>query len=82
LTAPRVRALTRYYDKQLKLDERTLERSHVVLRSALQGGRQLTRRELGGALSAAGIEAQGQRLGHLLMHAELDALVGSGARCG
>lgn len=78
LTAPQVKNLLAYYDRKLEVDEALLARSHAVLTRALQGGKFLTRNELGQALKEAGIEAGGQRLGHLMMHAELDALICSG----
>ncbi|MDQ3810631.1 MAG: winged helix DNA-binding domain-containing protein, partial [Chloroflexota bacterium] len=40
--------------------------------------RRLTRAELSRALAAEGIQAQGSRLGHVLLHAELRAIVCSG----
>jgi hypothetical protein len=49
---------------------------------ALQGGNQLTRDELQLAFTRAKIMAKGPRLAHLLMHAELDALICSGPRRG
>ena len=82
LTAPRIRAAMRYYDRQLGIDEAELGKSHAVVRAALRGGRQATRSELARLLNEAGIEAKGQRLGHLLSHAELDALICSGPRRG
>jgi hypothetical protein len=82
LTAPRVRALLRYYDKQLGLDERALARTGEVLRAALRGGQHLTRNQLAAKLEEAGHAATGQRLAHVLMHAELEALVCSGPRRG
>ena len=42
----------------------------------------MTRAELQAALQRAGVEATGQRLAHLVMRAELDAVVCSGARRG
>jgi hypothetical protein len=83
LTAPRVRAAMAYYDRLLELDDTVYTRSNAALTAALQGGRQLTRAELATALQRAGIESGNlQRLGHLLMRAELDAIVCSGARRG
>jgi hypothetical protein len=77
LTAPRVRAAMRYYDKQLGLDAAIFNRAQAAISRALDGGRQLTRGELAGVL-----DAQGQRLAHLLMRAELDGLICSGPRRG
>jgi len=82
LTAPGVRARMAYYDRKLALDDGVFRRSQVVLARALAGGEALTREELGRALAAAGIEASGQRLGHIMMRAELDALIASGPRRG
>jgi hypothetical protein len=82
LTAARVRMATRYYDRRLGIDEAELEKSHAVVTAALRGGKHATRAELSRAWEEAGVEAKGQRLGHLLMHAELDALICSGPRRG
>jgi hypothetical protein len=82
LTAPRVRARMAAYDRQMALDESLFRRSEAVLDKALAGGKALAREELGRALTAAGIAASGQRLAHIMMRAELDALVASGPRRG
>lgn len=81
LTAPRVRMLLGYYDKKLAIDAALLRRVRAVLTRTLEG-RVATREQLGQALAEDGIEARGQRLGHLLAHAELDALICSGPRQG
>jgi hypothetical protein len=83
LTAPRVKAILGYYDRELELDEAELRRSRAVLTNALQGGRHLTRAELSTALKSARIRTENtQRLARLIMHAELDALICSGPRRG
>ena len=82
LTAPQVRARMATYDRQLGLDEGLFRRTQAVMAKALAGGHALTREELGRSLAAAGIEASGQRLGHIAMRAELDALIVSGPRRG
>lgn len=79
LTAPRVKALLAYYDRKLELDAKVLARCNRILERELRDGRQRTRVELGASLRRAGIEAEGQRLAHVLMHAEQDTLVCSGA---
>lgn len=78
LTAPRVMAVMASYDRKLELDTPLFMRSHRVLQRALSGGRHLTRTELAAALGRVGIVAHGQRLGHLMLRAELDAVVCSG----
>jgi hypothetical protein len=83
LTAPRVKQAIAYYLRKLELDDTTLRRSGDVLQSALTGGKHLTRAELGAALERAGIRiADNLRLMHILLFAELDAVICSGARRG
>jgi hypothetical protein len=83
LTAPRIRAQMAYYDRKLELTDDVVRRSNTAIVAALAGGHQLTRAELARALSRAKLgPTSGQRLGHLMMHAELDAVVCSGARRG
>src|SRR5256885_10578572 len=71
-----------YYDRQLEIDATLLKRSHGVMEAALRDGTYLMRSELGAALERTGMPARGQRLGHLMLHAELDAVVASGPRRG
>jgi len=82
LTAPRVRALIAYMDRQLGLDQDSFRKSNALLSKTLQGGKQLTRADLQIVFEKARIPANGQQLGHILMHAELDALICSGPRRG
>ncbi len=82
LSGPHVQARNAHRYRQLELDGKLLARSNAIVAAALEGGRQLTRKELGAALERAGIAAAGSRLGHLMMHAELDAVVCSGAMRG
>ncbi|HLG65632.1 MAG TPA: winged helix DNA-binding domain-containing protein [Ktedonosporobacter sp.] len=83
LTAPRVRASNAPYDRRLALDEAAFKQTNAVLATALQGGKQLTRDELASTLEQAGIAAaSGLRLIHIMMRAELDGVICSGARRG
>jgi hypothetical protein len=83
LTAPRVQVANASLYRKLGLDEEVFRRSHAVLANALQGAKQLTRDELASALKRAGIATEGEpRLSYLLMQAELDGLICSGARRG
>jgi hypothetical protein len=79
LTAPRVHALNAYYYRQLGLDDAVLERCNALLVGALQGGAQLTRKQLAATLEGAGVALGGFRLAYLLMNAELGGIVCSGA---
>lgn len=82
LSAPRIQAFMAYYDRKLGLDEAIFMRSNAALAKALQGGQHLTRDELARVLEGVRIRASGQRLGHLVMRAELDAILCSGPRRG
>lgn len=83
LTAPRVHAFNAYYYRKLELDDALFARSHAIIRKALEGGKHLTRPELGAILERAGINTQdGLRLGYIIIHAELEAVVCSGPRRG
>lgn len=75
-TAPRVQKLNAYYDRQLGVDDAAVARVRATLERVLPG-RALTRAELGAELGA-----EGNRLAYLLMRAELDQLICSGARSG
>ncbi|RPJ53816.1 MAG: winged helix DNA-binding domain-containing protein, partial [Acidobacteria bacterium] len=79
LTAPRVHALNAYQNRALGLDGRLFAQAHSVFVGALEGGRQLTRAELAAELAKRGIVARGQRLAYIVAHAELEALICSGA---
>jgi hypothetical protein len=69
--------------RKLELDEVTFERSNTALAKALQGGRHLTRDELRDVLQNAGIDSKdGMRMSYLMMFAELEGIVCSGARRG
>jgi Winged helix DNA-binding domain len=80
VTGPRIIAASAGRYRRLGLDERLLARSSSVIASALGGGDHLTRPELGAALATAGIDAtRDNGLAHIVMRAELDAIVCSGA---
>src|SRR5437588_12179990 len=62
---------------ELELDRRTLRRTNDIIGAAVADGPR-TRHELSAAIEQRRISAQGQRLPHMLMHAELCAVVCSG----
>lgn len=83
LTAPRVHAVNAFMYRKLELDESTLKRGQAVLVKALQKAGPLTRAEVRAVFQKSGIVTEGGlRLGYLLMAAELDGLICSGARRG
>jgi hypothetical protein len=79
ITAPRVNQLNAYYYRKFGLDDAVFDTCAKLFRKTLKGGKQLTRRELAAVLEKAGIQASGLQLGYILMRAELDAVLISGA---
>jgi hypothetical protein len=79
LIAPRVRARMASYYWQNGLTDAVFARSQAVLRDALAGGRQLMRKEVAAALVGGRVATDGLRLRFLLLQAELDQVVCSGA---
>ena len=82
LTAPRVQRIAASYNRRLELDARTLTRALQIFERTLRDGRYLTRVELAEALTRNGLAIRGQRLAHVTMHAELEAVICSGPRRG
>lgn len=83
LSAPRVHTMNGFMYRQQGLDRAVIKQSYAVLENILQGGRYLTRPEIGAAFEQSGIKnADSIRLGYFLMSAELDAIICSGPRRG
>jgi hypothetical protein len=82
LTAPRVHAFCAFGYRKMELTDAIFKRSHTVLTKILQDGKHLTREEIAKALQAAKIATDDLRLIHILIHAELNALICNGARQG
>jgi hypothetical protein len=82
LSGPRVQQGNGPRYRELGLDGRTRARCEEVIASALQGDNHLTRNEIGAVLEDAGVDRGGQRLPYILMHCELEAVIGSGGLSG
>src|SRR6266702_7825364 len=83
LTAPRIKRGMASRDRELGLSDELVAETNTVIARALEGGKQLTRPEIGAALQAAGFAvADGSVLAHLVSRAELHGLVCSGALWG
>jgi hypothetical protein len=65
--------------RRLGIDGDAMERSGQVLAAAVQGGRHLTREQLAERLRDAGFAAAGLELAYLIMSAEINAVLASGA---
>ena len=83
LTAPRVNIKAGPGYRKLELDDAVFKRSRKIITAALKGGNYLTRTALQKLLNDGGVDANDlQRLAHIFLRAELDAVVCSGPRVG
>ena len=82
LTAPRVRKVYRQLQLGVGLTDAEIAAGMEAIAEALAGGVHLTREAIAQRLTEAGIQLEGQRLGVVLAHAELDAVVCSGVMHG
>jgi hypothetical protein len=82
LSCPRVQQGNAGRYRDLGLDAKTRARCERVIAKALAGGARLTRDELGAELDARRIDRAGQRMPYILMHCELEGLIGSGGLSG
>lgn len=83
LTAPRVHGVSGTQYRRFGLDAAKLGRCQTIMARALEGGRLLTREELGEALARKGVvDPQGLKLAVIVIAAELDGVLISGPRHG
>lgn len=82
LTAPRVHTANGYMYRKLELDDKVFNRCNDILITILQGRNQLTRSEINEEFMKHGIIAKGHRLSYIMMNAELEGIICSGARKG
>jgi len=83
ISAPRVHIANASYYRKAGLDAATFKRTNATIMKALRGGNQLTRTEIASVLEKAGIPTGGEfRLIYIMMYAELDGVICSGARRG
>ena len=83
LTAPRVHAANGHYYRKLELDQAVFKLTNKAITKALRGGRQLTREALRAAVQRAGVRTDDLlRFNFILLRAELDGVICSGARQG
>jgi hypothetical protein len=83
LTAPRVNAAMAHNYRKFELDNAVFKRTNKAFATALRGGKQLTRNVLRAIVNQAGVATEDLlRFAHILIRAELDGLICSGARMG
>jgi hypothetical protein len=81
-SAPRVHAANAYYYRQSGVDDDVARRSRTVFERVLGDGQYLTRKELAAALATAGMPVTGVPLAYVIIRAELDGVLISGAMKG
>ena len=80
LTAPHVHAYNAYYYRKTELDAEVCAQTNSIVAKALTDGQHRTRPELVAALKEAGIRADDElRIALIMMYAELEGIVCSGA---
>ena len=81
LTADRIRAANDSYARgtDAVLDSKSIHRYMNLLQKTLEGNKHRTKEEIGEALNQRGIPLSQYALRHLLMRAETDGIVCSGA---
>ena len=82
LTAPRIKASVKSSHKRLELSETILLKSNTIIEKALRDGKHFTREALVAELGKAGIATDENRASHLLVWAELNGIICSGAMQG
>ena len=80
LTKDRLLQALSYYFRKLELSEAILSQTDSLLCDVLTGNKQLTRSELATALASQKVDVNDPlRLGHMIIHAEANGLICSGA---
>ena len=79
LTAPRIKASLRSRHNQLGLTETIFAESDSIIAQSLKSGKHLSREELVAELRKSKIPLDENRASHLLVQAELDGIICSGA---
>lgn len=79
LSAPNIMAGLKGRHRDLELTEPFLQKTNQLLIRALEGNKHLTRDEIAEIMKAEKIQLDNNRLAHILMNAELDALICNGA---
>jgi hypothetical protein len=83
ISALRVHAANAYYYRKAGVDALTAKRTNAIIAKTFRDGNHLTRTEIASVLEKAGISTEGDlRMTLIMMRAELDGIICSGARQG
>lgn len=80
LSAPRIRKIVGHYDRRLGITEKMIAESNRMIRKSLEKEPFQTRAALSEALAQQNMALKGQKLAHLIIHAELNGLICSGPK--
>lgn len=78
LTAPRIDRLIAATNRSIGVTDEHMDRAAETITAAVADGTPRTRAELAAHLAEAGLPHRGQALAHLVMHAEINALIVNG----
>jgi hypothetical protein len=78
LTAPQIKSVLKYRDKQLGLTDTVLQKCNKIIEKSLRNGNHLTREELLSGLVKNKIDLENNRASHILLRAEMDGIICSG----
>jgi hypothetical protein len=78
LSKDRIKSAYRSGDRTLEITEKLYSQCNNLIYKALYGGNHLTRQELAGELTKAGIAPDTYRMSHFMMRAEIEGIVCSG----
>ncbi len=82
LSAPQISNLGAAMEREMGLDTATFNRTNDIIAKALEGGQQLTRKELAQIIEQSGIPANASRMVFIMFHAEMELVVCNGSRRG
>jgi hypothetical protein len=82
LTKARVHAANAFMYRQLELEKKLFAKCTKIVIQSLEGKNQLTRDAINQEFKKSRIKAAGHRLSYIMMHAELEGIICSGARQG
>ncbi|HSA83742.1 MAG TPA: winged helix DNA-binding domain-containing protein [Patescibacteria group bacterium] len=82
LTSSRVKQFMGHYNRKLELDDVLFKKTTTAIIKLLKETQFATRQEIKKVLTNIGITTDVQRLAHIIMWAELDAIICSGPRIG
>ena len=79
LTAPRIKQAVKPRYKELEFTPSIIKKSNTIIGKALTGNKHLTREQLAAELNRAKIATDNNRMTHLMLEAEMEKIICSGA---